>query len=155
ARCTIYQSRGEEEKESITDGWTGEQAAVFKLVPGPYELVVEDREDIGNPKVSFPGIVIEAGKTVEKLAEFSGGTLKVKAVRNGKPISARCYVVQTDEEGEKKPVTDGSTSEDAAVFKLVPGVYGVIVEDANSREQKEFKAVAIEAAKAQNLEARF
>ncbi|HYA43721.1 MAG TPA: VWA domain-containing protein, partial [Syntrophobacteraceae bacterium] len=149
ARCTIYQSRGEEEKESITNGWTGEEAAVFKLVPGAYELVVEDREDAGNPKVSFPGIVIEAGKTVEKLADFSGGILKVKAVRNGKPTEARCTIYQTRGEEEKESITDGWTGEEAAVFKLVPGAYELVVEDREDAGSPKvsFPGIVIEAGK--------
>jgi hypothetical protein len=42
-----------------------------------------------------------------------------------------------------------------AIFKLVPGVYCVTVEDGDLHEQREFKDVAVEAAKAHDLEARF
>ena len=53
---------------------------------------MENQEDTGRPRLSFVGITIEAGKTTEQVAEFAGGTLKVKAMRNGKAFSAYCQV---------------------------------------------------------------
>jgi Ca-activated chloride channel family protein len=155
ANCQIYQADAEGEKQLITSGWTGDDTASFKLIPGSYDVTVTNSDDAGEPKLSFQGITIEAGKTVEKTAEFFGGTLKVKALRNGKPFSANCQIYQADADGEKKFLTSDWSREDAATFKLIPGVYVVIVEDSDSNEQKEFKEVTIEAAKAQNLEARF
>jgi Ca-activated chloride channel homolog len=153
ANCEVYTTE-EGEKKVLTGDWTRDDAATFKLLPGIYDLTVTDSDDAGEPKVSFSGITIEPGKAVEKTAEFSGGTLKVKALRKGKLFSANCQVY-TMEEGEKKLLTGDWSRDDAATFKLVPGVYFVVVEDGDSHEKKEFKDVNIEAGKAQNLEAAF
>jgi Ca-activated chloride channel family protein len=154
AECQIYNTDEGGEKKLVTGDWTRDDAATFNLVPGTYDLTVINREDAGQPEVNCPGITIEPGKTVEKTAEFSGGTLKVKALRNGKLFSANCQVYTTDE-GEKKLLTGDWSREEGASFKLVPGVYLVIVEDGDSHEKKEFKEVTIEAGKTQNLEAGF
>ena len=155
ANCQVYRADSEGEKKYLAGDWTREDAAVFKLLPGTYDVTVTDTEDAGEPKVSIPSVTIEAGKASEKTAEFSGGTLKVRAFRNGKTFSANCQIYQVDSEGEKKSVARDWSREDAAVFKLVPGVYSVTVEDGDSHEQKEFKDVAVEAAKSRDLEAGF
>jgi hypothetical protein len=42
----------------------------IKLIPGVYDLTVKNQEEAGNPTIIFAGITVEAGKTVEKVAEF-------------------------------------------------------------------------------------
>jgi Ca-activated chloride channel family protein len=155
ANCRICRTDAPGEKEPVAGEWTRQDAAVFKLIPGVYDITVIDNDDAGEPKVSFQGIAVEAGKTVEKTASFSGGTLRVKALRNGKIFSANCRICRTDAQGEKKPVASDWTREGAASIGLVPGIYCVIVEDGDSHEKKEFKNVTIEAAKTCELEARF
>ena len=89
------------------------------------------------------------GKTVEKTADFSGGTLKVKAQRNGKIFSAECQIYHTDEGGEKKLVTGDWSRDDAATFDLVPGTYDLIVinrEDAG-QPQANFPGIMVEPGK--------
>jgi Ca-activated chloride channel family protein len=154
ALCSVSLDKGEEKIEVASD-WTREDAAVFKLVPGAYDLVVEDREDVGSTNVSFRGITIEGGKTVEKQTDFPGGTIKIKALRNGRPFSAQCDIYQANQEEEKKPIASDWTREEAAVFKLAPGSYEAIVQDTDSHEKKEFKGINLEPAKARDLEANF
>ena len=48
----------------------GDGAAEVKLVPGVYDLLLRNQDDAGNPTRNFPGITIEAGKVIEKVAEF-------------------------------------------------------------------------------------
>jgi Ca-activated chloride channel family protein len=164
AHCTVYKAKeaGEEdgEKKRLTQEWTGEDAASFKLMPGVYDVVVENQQDAGRPKVSFESVTVEPGKSVEKIADFSGGTLNVKALRNGKPLSAHCTVYKAkeagEEDGEKKErLTQEWTGEKGAAFKLMPGVYDVVVENHQSHEKKEYNGVTIESDKTQALEVQF
>ncbi len=66
----------------------GDQGETLKLVSGTYDIKIRDTQDVGNPVVSFSGVKVAAGKTLERIADFSGGTLKVKAQRNGGPVAA-------------------------------------------------------------------
>ncbi|MFP5213784.1 MAG: vWA domain-containing protein [Acidobacteriota bacterium] len=148
ALCTVFPAEGEERK-IVTRGWAREEGATFQLLPGVYDLVVENQEDASKPKVELKGITIEAGKTVEKVAEFSGGSLKVKALRNGKPFSAVCSVYPSGEAKDRKRITGGWTREEGASFQLLPGVYDVEVEnqtDAN-KPKVELAQISIEAGK--------
>ena len=117
-------------------------------------MLVINREDAGHPELTFSGITVEAGKTAEKTAEFSGGSLNVKAMRNGQPFSAYCRVLKAGTNGEEqKEVTNGWTDVKGASFKLPPGDYNVIVEDRDRKSNKEFNGLKIEAGKTQDVEA--
>lgn len=147
----ILQGNGEE----VATAWTGGEGTALRLEPGTYNVVVEDREDAGRPTVNFAEITIEAGQTVHKKAEFSGGTLTVKAFRNSKPFSAYCEVFAAGEEGE--PLTGDWTEDEGAVFELLPGTYDLVVEDQgeSSPERKEFKEVEVKAGTVQTIDVRF
>jgi hypothetical protein len=69
-------SDGSQKKERVVGNWTGTAGIQFKLPPGVYDLTVKSHEDAGKPELSFPGITVEAGKTVEKTVEFPGGASK-------------------------------------------------------------------------------
>ena len=130
ALCRLYKADGSEGKDRkiLTQLWTGREGAVFKLQPGAYDVVVENQEDVGKPTRSFTKIEIQNGGTIEKIAEFSGGTLKVKTVRNGKPLSAMCFVY-AGQGSERKQVTRAMTRDDGATFQLMPGTYDIEVQN--------------------------
>ena len=151
AMCIVFTGQGDERKQ-VTRSMTQDKGAVFQLLPGTYDIEVENQTDASKPKVSLPGVTIEAGKSIEKTAEFSGGTLTVKAVRNGKPLSALC-VVFTGEGADRKQVTRSQTRNEGAVFQLVPGVYSLSVEDKG--EKKEVNEVTIEADKNRTVDIQF
>ncbi len=131
----VYEAAADDEgnhKLVAESGADGEGSATFKLQPGSYNLVVENQDDAGNPKISFNEITVEPSKFVEKAADFSGGALKVKATRNGKPFSAwsRVYEAAADDEGNHKLVAEsGADGEGSATFKLQPGSYNLVVEN--------------------------
>ena len=149
AYCQIFETGGDEGKKIVTEGWAELEGVSFKLSPGVYDLIVENYDEAGNPRVSFPGLTIEAGKTVEKVAEFSGGALKVSALRNGKPTRAYCEIYKANGEEDKEKVTEGWVEMEGTIFKLGTGSYDVKVEnqeDANMPKAN-FAAVVIEAGK--------
>jgi len=154
ASCSIYKAGGDQEKgkERITAGATDGKGKEFKLAPGGYEVVVEDLEDANRLSLTFQNVMIEAGKTVEKVAEFSGGALIVKALKNGKPFQAAfCIVYKTneDEEKEKEKAAEARIELEGTQFKFTPGAYDVVVvnqEDA-TKPTVRFQGVAIEASK--------
>ena len=131
ASCSIYKAGGDQEKgkERITGGSTDGKGKEFKLAPGSYEVTVEDLEDANRPSLAFQNVVIEAGKTVEKVAEFSGGALIVKALKNGKPFHAFCLVYKTneDEDKEKEKAAEARIELEGTQFKFTPGAYDVVV----------------------------
>jgi hypothetical protein len=114
-------------------------------------LKVRDQEDAGNPRVSFQGITIEAGKVVEKVAEFSGGTLKVKALRKGKPIGAWYEVFKADDgpDSEKESVASNPIGDEGESIKLTPGVYDLRVrnQEDTGNPTVSFPGINIEAGK--------
>ena len=113
--------------------------------------MVKNHEDAGKPELSFPGITVEAGKTAEKTVEFTGGGLKVSALRNGKPFSAEMVVFKATSDGDQKKERVVSTWTGTAgnTVKLPPGVYDLTVrshEDAGKPEQA-FPGITVEAGK--------
>ncbi len=104
---------------------------IIKLIPGKYDLLVRNQEDAGNPTVNYPGITIEAGKTTTKVADFSGGTLRVKALRNGKPLAAWYDVFKAEEggNGEKESVASNPIGEEGENIRLIPGIYDLTIKN--------------------------
>ena len=155
AYCRVLKpGEGDQEKIELANDWSNETGTSFKLLPGVYDLIVENREDAGSAPVTLSAVSIEAGKNVEKVADFSGGTLKVKVLKNGKPFSAYCRIFKAGEGDQEKIelVNDWSNNTELS-FKITPGIYDLIVEDRDLNTQKEFKGIAIEAAKVQVIEA--
>jgi hypothetical protein len=139
------------EKESVSSDPIGEEGETIQLPPGVYDLQVVDQEDPGKPSVAFPAITIEAGKSVEKIAEFSGGTLKIMALRNGKPFSAwyELSVGGIDQGEEKHILSTNPLGPEGEFISLHPDIYNVKVvdlEDAGSPSLN-LPPIAIEAGK--------
>ncbi|MFH0782315.1 MAG: VWA domain-containing protein [Pseudomonadota bacterium] len=143
---------GSGEKESVASNPIGDDGENIKLLPGIYDLVIRNQEDAGNPTMNYPGIFIEAGKTVEKVANFTGGALMVKALKNGKPIGAWYEVFKAAEggSGEKESVASNPIGNDGENIKLPPGVYDLTIrnQDEDGNPTKDFPSITIEAGKA-------
>lgn len=131
-----------------------DQPAVFQLLPGIYDVKVEDFSLPDKPVVSLKGVEVKAGETIEKIAEFaSEGTLSLTAIKGGKLFRAHVWVYP---EGEKRHLVRKDTSKDQpAVIDLLPGIYDIKVEDFSDRSFKEFKGIVIESDKTNNMEATF
>lgn len=100
-----------------------------KLKPGTYDIKVTDARVQTKPTVTVTGIPIELGKTAERTADFSGGTLTVTVIKNGKPSFARIYVNQA---GTDTRVASSDTSTaNPQTIQLEPGTYDVSVVDEN------------------------
>jgi Ca-activated chloride channel family protein len=142
---------GNSNNVSVAANPIGEKGAEIKLIPGVYDLIIRNQEDAGNPEQKFSEITIEAGKSVEKIADFSGGILKVKAMRNGTPVGAwyEVFKAGADANVEKESVAANPINENGEEIKLIPGEYDLIIrnqEDAGNPEQK-FPGITIEANK--------
>lgn len=151
AYCEIYKAGADqdEEKAKVDEGWADAEGGTFKLVPGVYDLKVINSDDAGHPHVTISAITVEAGKIVERVAEFTGGTLKVKALRNGKPFHAYCEIFQKDGDDESRKADEGWVEGEGTSFKLRPGVYDVKVQNSEDSDKPivEFAGTAIEAGK--------
>ena len=155
----IFKAGADSEKESVASNPVGDNGEEIKLVPGTYDLTLKNQEDAGNPTVNFSGITIEAGKIVEKVAAFSGGTLKVKALKNGKPIGAWYEVFKAGAEGnsEKESVASNPVGDQGEEIKLVPGVYDLTLKNQqdDGNPTRDFPGIKIEAGKTSEKVAEF
>ena len=147
----------EGEKNYLVQKDTGkDQPAVFQLLPGIYDVRVEDFSLPDKPMVSLKGVAIQSGETVEKIAEFvNEGTLSLTALKGGKPFRTHVRVYP---EGEKNYLVQKDTGKDRpAVFPLLPGVYDVMVEDFSLPEKPKvsLKGIVIESGKTKTLDVAF
>jgi Ca-activated chloride channel family protein len=95
----------------------------FRLPPGVYDIKIIDNKTPKQPFVSFPVIQINEGQTVEKTADFTGGTLKITTLINGNPFNASVIISTPD----KKQYCSHWTSNGIKTFDLPPGTYTVKV----------------------------
>ena len=133
ARYEVFSAgavRGEGQEPLATNpiGMDGE---TIKLAPGVYDLRIRNIEDAGNPVIDFSGIEVEAGQSVEKVADFSGGTLEIRALRNGAPAGAWFSVFKSGdtEANGGAAVASNPVGELGEAVKLTPGVYDLTLRD--------------------------
>jgi len=135
-----------------TSGETGSRK--IQLPPGTYDVSVRDSETVSGgdrPPVKFSGVVIELGQTVEKRADFSDGTLVLKAIKNGKPLEAKVVYFRS---GEKKSfhneMTDPKTGQ--VRRKFVPGAYDLLVYDFRTAGSPSISLKGVEIPAGQTIE---
>jgi hypothetical protein len=128
--------------------------AVFKLLPGLYDIRVIDYSVPEKPAVSVKGLEVAPGETLERIVEFTReGILEVIPLKEGKMFNALVHVYRP---GEKNELTHKYSSvKKPAVFKLLPGLYDIRVKDDASKSVKELNGVAIESGKTQTTEVTF
>jgi len=145
------------EKKSFWNGYVeSEKGAAgektVKLQPGAYDVRVIDNKIPQKPTIQFKDIKIIEGQTVEETADFTGGSLKVTTLMNGKPIDAEVSLFKP---GGKKYYTHW-TSNGVRLFSLPPGKYNVKVLDINEKGKfKDFPGIQIEGGKTQSIEVSF
>ena len=118
----------------------GERA--FKLLPGAYHAKVIHHKLPQKPFISFSGIGIIEGQTVEKKADFTDGILKGTTLMNGKPLN---MPVELYTSGGKKYYTHWTTN-GVRKFNLPPGTYDIKVVNNNvppTKPAKTFTGVEI------------
>jgi Ca-activated chloride channel family protein len=108
---------------------TGETGTVeIRLTPGTYQAELKDPGVSGGqtPTVHFKDIVIVAGETVERTADFSDGTLMITTLLNGKPFRGNVFYYRR---GEKKHFHNEMTAPSTGTLKrrMLPGIYRVEV----------------------------
>ncbi|RLB08342.1 MAG: hypothetical protein DRG59_05310, partial [Deltaproteobacteria bacterium] len=108
------------------------------------------------PVVELKGVVIEGGKTTEKIAEFTKeGILKITALKGGKPFQA---YVQIYRQGEEDRLESGYTDPPKPFStKLLPGTYDikVIDESVPNSPVVELKGVVIKSGETRSVVADF
>jgi Ca-activated chloride channel family protein len=126
-----------------------------KLKPGTYDIRVTDARVQTQPTVTVTGIVVELGKTAERTVDFSGGTLTVAVIKNGKPSFARIYVNQA---GTDTRVASSDTSTaNPQTIQLEAGTYDVFVVDehVSPKQTITFRNLSIENGQSIEKEADF
>ncbi|MFC2171360.1 VWA domain-containing protein [Acidobacteriota bacterium] len=140
------------EKTPVTASWTHEKAATFRLLPGTYDVVIEDKEVATIPTKKLTGIEVKSEQTIEKTVEFVEGLLKVTAIKAGKVFNARVHVLPA---GGKKDVAASWTHEKTATFRLLPGTYDIRARDPSDDSTREKKGVSVSAADTISIDINF
>ena len=103
--------------------------AEVRLEPGNYTAELKDLSVSGGktPAVKLTDIVIVAGETVERSADFSDGTLVITTFLNGTPFKGHIYYYR---QGENKHFHNENAHPKTGQLKrqLLPGVYRIKVE---------------------------
>jgi Ca-activated chloride channel homolog len=121
-----HQESGKHWTPASTSGESG--TVEIRLDPGTYQAELKDSGITGGqtPTVHLKDIVIAAGETVERAADFSDGTLVITTLLNGQPFRGNVFFYR---QGEEKHFHNEMTSPSAGQSKrqLMPGRYRVDV----------------------------
>ena len=119
----------QEDKKQLVSGWMPkDKPAAYKLLPGIYDIVVEDGSVPSKPKVELKEVAIQPGITIKREAEFvTEGSLEISAIKNNKPFSA--YVRVSRQEDKKQLASGWMPKDKPASYKLLPGIYDIVIED--------------------------
>lgn len=114
----------------------------LKLKPGVYDLTVTDDKMKPPQRVAISGVTVTAGQTTKKRADFSGGSLSIEVLVNGKKETASLYISKA---GTNNRVTTGDTSRDnPKTLTLNPGVYDLRVVYRKSKPEMERRFQGLE-----------
>ena len=102
---------------------------IMKLDPGVYDVEVTALEIETNPKQILEGVEIISGEVVEKVVDYSSGTIKVGSLKGEKLHDSVVKIidVSTEEQVAQGRTYTGAKS-NPKTFELPPGVYNVTVE---------------------------
>ncbi|MDY7038224.1 MAG: VWA domain-containing protein, partial [Thermodesulfobacteriota bacterium] len=129
AHIDVFIPEKEENVTTASSSTNIDKPLTIRLKPGSYAVRVTDTGLPDKPSITFPGIEVEVGKTVEKTAEFTASYLNITAIKEGKPFKASIRIFR---HGEKDSLTSGWTNKDEPVlFNLPPGLYDIMVEDSS------------------------
>jgi hypothetical protein len=137
----------------------GDQGEAIKLVPGTYDLVVRNQEARATPGLTFNGLTIAPGKTLEQAADFTVGRLTVRAQRNSRPFNASYQLMRSGAAatGSSEPLVAGPLGIDGATIELLAGTYDLVIEDLEDLGQpvRRFTDIVIEPGKGIEKTGRF
>ncbi|BBO76641.1 hypothetical protein DSCW_40580 [Desulfosarcina widdelii] len=121
-----HQESGKKWSPASTSGETG--TVEIRLTPGTYQAELKDTGVSGGqaPVVHLKDIVIVAGETLERTADFSDGNLVITTLLNGKPFRGNIFYYR---QGEKKHFHNEMTAPSTGKLnrRMLPGVYRVEV----------------------------
>ena len=130
--ATVHIIKSETE-ERVAQGRTYTKPAsnpkVMKLEPGIYNVEVTALEIKTSPKQVIEGVEIVSGEMVEKVVDYSSGTLKIGSLKGEKLHDSVVKIIDasTQEQVAQSRTYTGAKS-NPKTFELPPGVYNVIVE---------------------------
>jgi len=112
-----------------TDSHEGAKPQAFQIPAGVYDVVIKSLEMAGRPEYRIEGMKVEGGGSYEVSHEFTSGTLRLGATRNGGLMDAFTTVIDL-ESGDS--VGHGRTYDlersNPRVFHLAPGQYQLKVD---------------------------
>ncbi len=122
-----------ETEEGIAQGRTYTKPTsnpkVMKLEPGIYNIEVTALEIKTSPKQVLEGVEIVSGEMVEKVVDYSSGTIKIGSLKGEKLHDSVVRIIDTSTEEQ---VAQGRTytgpKSNPKTFELPPGVYSIVVE---------------------------
>jgi len=120
-----------ETRKSWAPGSSSDKSGIIErqLEPGNYTAELKDLTVSGGraPIVKLTDIVIVAGKTVERSADFSDGTFVITTLLNGAPFKGRIFYYR---QGEKKHFHNENSNPQTGQLKrkLLPGIYRIKVQ---------------------------
>ncbi|MBN1842920.1 MAG: VWA domain-containing protein [Deltaproteobacteria bacterium] len=139
-------------RRDTTSGETGIRK--IKLPAGKYDVLVRDTESVSGGEmapVRFSGVTIELRQTVEKRADFSDGTLVIKAIKNDKPVEAQVFYYRSKEtKSFFNEATHPKTGETRR--KFVPGPYDIKVVDYHTAGKPSINLRGIEVLSGETIE---
>ena len=140
------------EDTSLVSGWMPKDGpASYKLLPGIYHVVLEDSSLPGKPRVEIKDIEVKSGRTVTRNADFvQEGVMEVTAFKNNRQFQAYARVGKNNEDTS---LVSGWMPKDGPVsYKLLPGIYHVVLEDNKTKVKKESGAIQIESGQTRKVE---
>jgi Ca-activated chloride channel homolog len=147
ARVDIF-PQGQKQTVTSTRAVTDPNWPGSKLKPGVYDLTVTDEKMKPSQRVTFARVTVTAGRTTEKTVDFSGGSLKVAVLANGKKETASLYVYPA---GKNQILQTGDTSRDnPKTFVLAPGIYDlrVLYKKSKPATERRFNGIEVKAGQA-------
>jgi Ca-activated chloride channel family protein len=121
ARVDVYR-HSDNKSMGVKNTWYRKKPAEFKLVPGIYRVSILDRSVTPHQRQEVRDIEVVSGQTVEKTVSFvAGGTLFIKAVKEGQPFEIYYIKVYDRKTKETKEIRDieiisGQTMEKTVAF---------------------------------------
>ncbi len=124
--------------------------AEFKLLPGFYDVKIQDQVVPEKPLVTFESVEVTSGQKTTRTAQFvQEGMLEVAGKRGGEVLP---LYVTVHKSGEKGYLTYGHSRINKPVtIKLLPGAYDVYVTYQKEKLKEKKMGIVIESGKTESL----